>query len=75
MEEGTQMRGIPVNDNVDWQDPLVHAFRALDSLQAVEDETESYLDSVGKGIPGYLEEAWDKLEKEIENLYHSFYMS
>lgn len=74
MEEGTQVKKvIPIN-HTDWQDPELHAHRALDALQKLEDETYRYTDSIGHGVPEYLEKAWSEVREEIENLYHSFYV-
>lgn len=60
------MRKIQVNDSVDWQDPQVHLERALDALEEMK--------KAAYEADGSLYDAYENTQKEIEDLYHSFYM-
>ena len=66
MEERTQMRGIPCRPNVDWQEPITHAFRAIDKAKKLSMFLDPF-DEITLNL-------YNELVEEIENLYHSFYM-
>ena len=76
MKEKSQvMRGIRCNENVIWEDPVDHAFRAVDALAEVKKLVKQRLEEdAGYWIDEDLEAVFRQAEWEIENLYHSFYM-
>lgn len=71
------MRRINLNKGVSWGRPEEHAHRALQVFREVKIHVlhpELFdISSKSKHLD-FLSKKFDELEKEIENLYHSFYM-